>query len=245
MPTDYATGKKKIPIADYEKSFPDKPHDTGLTEAIAPEGYAYYLDPNTGKYQLGADVSIYQQEKGLLGEAQAGVEGQVKAAEAAIGTAQKAGDAALQKARRTAAMQLSSYRGMGEGGRGMALGRGAAAEAGTTEAGILAKTAQAVSEEQQNLADAKTQAAIAQKKLLEQQKTWSQEAVSAEADAVGVVNDLKGTVYTTTADRQKMIDQLTIKMNAAVSPQAKAAYMKMISNLRSSSYDIPGTIDVD
>lgn len=240
----YATGKKSIPIADWEKSNPGKPHDAGLKEATAPQGYAYYQDPNTGNWTLQPDISIQEQEMGLAADVSKGIEGQVKAAEEAIGVAQQAGDAALQKARRAAAMQMSSYRGLGEGGRGMALGRGAAAEAGTVETGILAKTAEAVSQEKQNLADARTQAGIAQKKLLEQQKAYEQEAVDAETDANQVVNDNKGAVYTTKNDRQKIVNILYAKMQAATSAKAKAAYQRMISNMANPDYDIPGTIDV-
>lgn len=236
----YATGKKKIPIAEYEKMYPGRPYDAGLTEAQSAEGQAFYFNPQTGKYEQRSDISIYEEERGLLGETVKNVEEQAKAAQMAIGAAEQAGSAAQRAARMKAAQSLSAFRGMGEGGRGFSLSQEAAAKAGMAEGAILAQTAEEVAGRTAEAKEAQTQAGIARKKLLEQEKAYGQEAIDAATDAQAVVETIGGPMRTTSDDITKIVSELQMKMNAAVSPKAKAAYQKVIDSINNKTLDAPG-----
>lgn len=236
----FKTGKKTIPIEDYKTSFPGQPTDEGLTEAKAGEGYAFYLNPQTGKYERKLDTGIYEEEMGLLGETVGALEKQVGAAEKAIGAAQEAGTASQRAARLKAAQALSSYRGLGEGGRGVGLSQMAAQTAGVTEAGILADTAAAVAAREGEATEARTSATIAKKKLLEQEKAYEQEAIDAASDAQETVNRIGGPMRTTADDVKKILEEIRSKQRAATSPKAKAAYQKIIDSIYNGTFDGPG-----
>lgn len=185
---------------------------------------------------------IYSQEQSLMGEQQKAIGEQVKTAEEGIGLAQKAGEAGMLAARRNAAAQLASYRGLGEGGRGMALGRGAAAVAGTTQAKIAADTAQAVQEEKTSAAQARADAALAKQAFLDKQKQYNQEVADASADVKAIITENKGTIYTSDDDKKKMRAAAVQAMGLAVSPQAKQVYKNFIDSIDNGTFDAPGTI---
>jgi len=229
-------------MAEYSKQKPkgvktvkDK---NGQTMTAAP-GYVYITNEK-GLFQEVPDTSIYEQEKSLLEETVKGIEGQLSTAEGAVGTAQKAGDASQKAARLKAAQTLASYRGMGEGGRGMALGQSAASQAGLTEASILADTAKSVTEEKTALSQARTEAAIGKKKLLEQEKMWQQEAIDASADIQETITRLSGDIYTDASDIAKIRAELVEKFQSAVTPNAKSKYKKAISDIDNKKLDAPG-----
>ena len=193
-----------------------------------------------------ASYDTYSQERGLAAETLAGLNKQVDVAGQAIPSIQKAGEAGLSAARRQAAGQLASYRGLSEGGRGMSLGRGAAATAGITEAGITAKTAADVQQANADLAEARTQAALQKKTMLESEKVDLQSGIDAASDANAMVTALGNSVsvYVNSSDVGTLRNNLIAKMRAAPSAAAKQAYQDMIDRIDNDTLDVPGAIDM-
>jgi len=189
------------------------------------------------------DTSLYEQERALQEEVSKGLEEQVRAAREVEPGIRQAGEAALMSARQRAASQLASFRGMGEGGRGAALGRGAAATASIAEAGIRGETEMAAREARGAAAAAKTEADLAKKAILDAQKAEGTEAAQAEADAQAIVEQNTGTVYTDSDDIKKMRRSLAAKRDAATNPKVKAAYQHYINKIDNKTLET-GAADV-
>lgn len=190
----------------------------------------------------GFDTTLFEQEKALRGDVLAGIEEQVKTAAGAEGAVRGAGEASLLSAKQRAATQLASYRGLGEGGRGAALGRGAAAAANVAEAAIRGETEQAAQEARTALAQARTEAALAKKAIIDAQKQEETAVATATADAQAIVEANTGYVYTDSDDIKQMKTQLTAKRNAATDPRVKMAYQRVLDQIANKTLDT-GAID--
>lgn len=190
----------------------------------------------------GFDTTLFEQEKALRGDVMSGIEGQVKTAEGVEGAVRGAGEASLMSAKQRAAGQLASFRGMGEGGRGAALGRGAAAAANITEAGIRGETELAAQEARTGLSQARTEAALAKKAVIDAQKQEATAVASATADAQAVIEANTGNVYTDSDDIKQMKLQLTAKRDAATDPRVKMAYQRVLDQIANKSLDT-GAVD--
>ena len=126
----------------------------------------------------------------------------------------------------------------------MALGRGAAASAGITQADIAAKTAAAVQEEKTAAAQARADAALAKQSFLDKQQQYNQEATDAQNDVQAIITKYKGLVYTDDTDRKRMRNEAVAAMGRAVSPQAKKVYADFIASIDNKTLDTPGAMDV-
>jgi hypothetical protein len=209
----------------------------------APDGWAYFGSDEVGYTLLphDTDLSAWGAERGLTQETLEALEGQVATAEKAIGTAQQAGTAAQAAARRKAAMSLASYRGAGSGGRGMAAGAEAAQTAGITEANILADTAKNVSQEEADAAAARSEAAVAKTNILEQTKKWKNEAIQAQNDVDAIFAPLySNKLYTSFQEINDARKALWLKLQAAVSPEAKKVFADAINAINTQSLDFGG-----
>lgn len=190
------------------------------------------------------DTTLFEQERALRGDVMSGLEQQVKTAEGAEGAVRGAGEASLMTAKQRAASQLASYRGLGEGGRGAALGRGAAAAANIAEAAIRGETEQAAQEARTGLAQARTEAALAKKAIIDAQKQEATAIATAEADAQKIIDANAGNVYTSGTDRKRMIKQLKAKRDAATDPRVKLVYQGYMDQILRGTLKTDALIDI-
>jgi len=216
--------------------------DTDDTEGISGKytaGTGKQVTMNGVVYRVPVDFdeSIFQGELDIEEQLVEGLKGEVTAAQEGIQEIGKQEEAAVKGLRRGAATALATQRGLIEGGKGLSMARGTAAQAADKEAEFRAGFAKQMSAAKQKAAAAKTQALAEEGKLLSAKKARAGETAAAHADVKAIVTQHEGTVYTSDFDWRQMEDAFNAKANSATNPAVAAIYRTAAQGAKNQTLD--------
>ena len=213
-----------VSFGEYSRSKMEKDPAT-KTKRVVVDGVSYDLP-------AGFDESIISRELQLEKQIGAGLVGEEKAAQDAVGAVEQQEQSSVDSLRCGAAEALATQRGLVEGGRGLALARGTVNEAATKEAQFRSSFAEQVSNARQNAAAARTQRLVEEGKLLSAEKERMGGAAKAQASINEIKNRFEGTIYTSGEDYKNAAAELDALAASTTNPVEAQAYKAAANKAR-------------
>lgn len=197
---------------------------------VVPEGY----DPAVFSQQLDIEKQLKEQlDKAAL------------VAEQAVPALEQQEAASVAELRRQAGRALAGSRGLAGGGRGLGLAREVGESAATAEGKIRGQFAEQISGARQQAATTALETMLQKGKLLEAEASRKAAGANADTRAKALIEQYKGTIFTTNEDKRRMVKALEKERDAAINPQAAATFQAYIDSINSGSYNVEGSIDLD
>lgn len=160
----------------------------------------------------------------------AGMKSGVAEAEAAPERIRQDREKAVQALRYNLAQTASQSRGLLGGGAGLAAGRQTAAARGAQQSALGAQYGQAERDALRAAAEARTQLAEEEGRLIQQKELRQEKIAAAQTTAKKIIDDV-GAVWSTPSERRAARDELIALRDASVDPAVRAVYQKALNKL--------------
>jgi len=190
------------------------------------------------------DPSFQQNQLEIEKGISEGIKAGITTAEQAPAELERAQGASLLDMRRDAARTLQAARGLGTSGRGLGVARDVGLATDSKAGALRGQFATDINTARQEAAAAKVSGLVEQGKLLEAQAGRKAAGSRAEQRAAEIRAKHAGSIYTTDADRARMVKELKLELNATTDPAAAMVFQAAINDLEGGRTENSGTLDL-
>lgn len=218
--------------------------ETNNDKIKTPKGYVRIKGVDVPE-QYAKQASIYEEESRLGDEYIKSLEEQEAAVQGGVSALEKEKESGLSNLKRQAAQSLLGARSQLGGGRTLAGLRGTSTEAATKAALLAGQYEKNIAAEKQKAAAAKSEVLAEKAKMTKKLSLETTHTNNQIAKAKGIVEEEKGTIYTTDEDKKRMAERIRKELLSGESnPSTIRELESFIATLQSSSYDTKGSLDV-